>query len=176
MDSILLAVDGSDHSEKAAEMAIDLAAKSDAKLSILHVLDEHPLSEAERSLAEVEYAGEIKKYASASTVETVRGFGKTGMQSMLLQHAETNNIIRTALGEGLIARYRRDADAAGIKDVDTRLETGDPASTILTSAKKCNADMIVLGSRGQSDVRGLLLGSVSHKVANMSEITVVTVK
>ena len=127
-------------------------------------------------MAEVEYGDEIKKYASASTVETVRGFGKMGMQPLLLQHAETGNIIRKALGEGLVAKYKRQAETEGISDVQTKLETGDPANRIVEAAKSCDADVIVMGSRGLSDFRSLMLGSVSHKVANQSEVSVITVK
>ncbi|MHC5024763.1 MAG: universal stress protein, partial [Planctomycetota bacterium] len=35
---------------------------------------------------------------------------------------------------------------------------------------------IVMGSRGHGDLEGLLLGSVSHKVASLAKCTVVTVK
>jgi len=36
--------------------------------------------------------------------------------------------------------------------------------------------MIVMGSRGLSDFKGLLLGSISHKVSAQAECTCVTVK
>jgi nucleotide-binding universal stress UspA family protein len=36
--------------------------------------------------------------------------------------------------------------------------------------------MIILGSRGRGDAKALLLGSVSHKVANQATCTCVTVK
>ena len=36
--------------------------------------------------------------------------------------------------------------------------------------------MIVMGSRGFGDLKGLLMGSVSHKVSNQSPITCITVK
>lgn len=176
MKSILVAVDGSGHADKAADLAIDMAVKNQARLTILHVLDEHRLSPEETHLAEVEYADEIRKYAGASPVDAVRGFGELGMQPLLLQHAETDSIIRKALGEGLVANYERQAEAEGVGDVHARLANGDPATEILAAAKKCDADIIVVGSRGQNDIRSLLLGSVSHKVTNLSEVTVITVK
>ena len=37
-------------------------------------------------------------------------------------------------------------------------------------------NMIVLGSRGLSDLKGFFLGSVSHKVSSRAECTCVTVK
>lgn len=64
----------------------------------------------------------------------------------------------------------------GIKDVTTEVEGGSPAHRIVESAKETHADMIVMGSRGLSDLAGLLVGSVSHKVTNMAPCTCITVR
>ena len=53
---------------------------------------------------------------------------------------------------------------------------GDPAEVVLDLATKHKADMIVMGSRGLSDFKGLLLGSISHKVSAQAECTCITVK
>ena len=53
---------------------------------------------------------------------------------------------------------------------------GRPADTIVAAAERDKADMIVMGSRGFSDLKGLLLGSVSHKVSHLAPCTCVTVK
>lgn len=37
-------------------------------------------------------------------------------------------------------------------------------------------DCVVMGSRGLSELQGLFLGSVSHKVANHAPCTCITVK
>ncbi len=47
---------------------------------------------------------------------------------------------------------------------------------ILDIAKSENADLIVTGARGLSDVKALVVGSVSHKLAQMSPVTCVTVR
>jgi nucleotide-binding universal stress UspA family protein len=44
------------------------------------------------------------------------------------------------------------------------------------SAEKEKAGMIILGSRGLSDLKGFFLGSVSHKVSAHAECSCVTVK
>jgi nucleotide-binding universal stress UspA family protein len=41
---------------------------------------------------------------------------------------------------------------------------GDPAAALLELAEKESADLLVVGTRGRTGVRRLLLGSVSHKV------------
>lgn len=64
----------------------------------------------------------------------------------------------------------------GVKEVTTEIEGGSPAHRIVESAKETHADMIVMGSRGLSDLAGLLVGSVSHKVTNMAPCTCITVR
>ena len=51
MERILVALDGSDHSNKAVDLAADLAEKYGARLVLLHVLSNKPLSDAERHMA-----------------------------------------------------------------------------------------------------------------------------
>jgi nucleotide-binding universal stress UspA family protein len=46
----------------------------------------------------------------------------------------------------------------------------------LQRARDRHVDMIFLGSRGLGDAKGLLMGSVSHKVAHLAECTCVSVK
>ena len=68
------------------------------------------------------------------------------------------------------------ADKAGCKNLKTHIKEGIPPQQILQFSKDNDIDLIVLGSRGLSDVAGFLQGSVSHKVNNMSECTCITVR
>jgi nucleotide-binding universal stress UspA family protein len=54
--------------------------------------------------------------------------------------------------------------------------TADVAKEILRAARSFAADTIVLGSRGLGEFAGLLLGSVAHKVIQMSDCPVVVVR
>jgi nucleotide-binding universal stress UspA family protein len=49
---------------------------------------------------------------------------------------------------------------------------GHVAKAIVETAIANNIDLIVMGSRGLSDVQGLLLGSVTHKVIQIANIPV----
>jgi nucleotide-binding universal stress UspA family protein len=49
---------------------------------------------------------------------------------------------------------------------------GHVAKAIVDTANANRIDLIVMGSRGLSDVQGLLLGSVTHKVIQMATIPV----
>ena len=53
---------------------------------------------------------------------------------------------------------------------------GDPSARIIDYARSKNIDMIVMGTRGLSDLSGLLMGSVSHKVSHLAPWTCVTVR
>jgi len=64
----------------------------------------------------------------------------------------------------------------GVGEVTTEVVGGNAAQRIVDSAKDIHADMIVMGSRGLSDLAGLLVGSVSHKVNNMAPCTCITVR
>lgn len=49
---------------------------------------------------------------------------------------------------------------------------GHAAKHIVDTAKGLGAELIVMGSRGLSDIAGLMLGSVTHKVLQLSEVPV----
>jgi len=56
-----------------------------------------------------------------------------------------------------------------------KIARADQARVILDEAQRTQPDMIVMGSRGLSDIRGLVVGSVSHKVSHAAPCHVVTV-
>jgi nucleotide-binding universal stress UspA family protein len=80
------------------------------------------------------------------------------------------------MGNRLMSQARARAREKGVRSVQTLLEDGDPANTVLRLAKGLHVDMVFLGSRGLGDAKGLLMGSVSHKVAHLAECTCVSVK
>lgn len=80
-----------------------------------------------------------------------------------------------AEGEQYLAEAQKLAGAADV-EAKTSIELGDPPSHIVRHAFNTDADLICIGRRGLGNVKGLLLGSVSHKVAHIAEQTVVTVR
>ena len=66
------------------------------------------------------------------------------------------------------------ADAAGLHATAiAAARDGSIADAILDQAGRLGADAIVLGSRGLTGVRSLLLGSVSHRVVQHADRTVI---
>lgn len=58
--------------------------------------------------------------------------------------------------------------------IDTRAVTGPPAEVLIEASR--SADLLVVGSRGHSQVSGMLLGSVSQHCATRSLCSVVIVR
>ena len=60
--------------------------------------------------------------------------------------------------------------------IKTTSELGDPAKIIIKLAKSNDFDLIVMGSRGRSAFKELLLGSVTQKVAHHAKCPVMVVR
>jgi nucleotide-binding universal stress UspA family protein len=78
----------------------------------------------------------------------------------------------------LVDRAVRDLKDAGIsaRGEIQRSVYGRAARVILELASAEGADVIVLGSRGLSDLAGLVLGSVTHKVLHLAHCPVLVVR
>jgi nucleotide-binding universal stress UspA family protein len=75
-----------------------------------------------------------------------------------------------------VEQAKKKVQEAGIKDVTSQVLEGDPATSIIEYASKNGADLIVIGSRGLSTFKRLILGSVSSKVVQESRVPVLVVK
>lgn len=56
------------------------------------------------------------------------------------------------------------------------IEFGDPSDKILEVAERVNADLIVIGVRGKSGWKKIILGSVSDKVLDKAKIPVLVIR
>lgn len=61
-------------------------------------------------------------------------------------------------------------------EVKKQLVNGDPATKITEFAKLNNFSHIVLGSRGLTNLQGIVLGSVSHRILHLSHCPITLVK
>ncbi len=80
------------------------------------------------------------------------------------------------LGQDIIAKSKEIAKSLGGEVTEGYVAIGNPAKQIVQRAEELKADMIVMGTRGNSDWKNLLLGSVSHKVMQMAPCTTVIVR
>lgn len=143
---ILVPVDGSEHAFKALDVASALASKNGTTLCLLHVVPHK------------EVPSGIKRWARIEHVDAPEALYETAVAENIL----------TAAGD-------RSVDC-GVGKVEKCIEHGNAARRILEVARAQEVDAIVMGSRGLSDVQGLIMGSVAHKVSHDADCTVVTVK
>lgn len=68
------------------------------------------------------------------------------------------------------------AEVPSAVSVKSVFEVGSPGPAVLAVAKKCNADLIVMGSRGLGPLKGLFMGSVSSYIVSHSTCPVLIVK
>ena len=80
-----------------------------------------------------------------------------------------------ANGRELLERCKTLALKSNVQ-VETLLEQGDYAQEIIEVAKRNDCDLIIMGSRGMSPIKELLLGSVSLKVMHHASCPVMIVR
>jgi nucleotide-binding universal stress UspA family protein len=78
-------------------------------------------------------------------------------------------------GGDSLAEARRKFEAAGVAYTPTVL-LGPVAETLVAHAREQNCDGIIMGTRGESTLRELLVGSVAHDVIRLADRPVTLVK
>jgi len=150
MDTVILhPTDGSPAADKALDYAIKLAVSADARLILLHVQQTH---------------GRDIIPAGAKEFERI--------EKIRLTEAD---VLRRA-ADAMLAHAEQKCRSAGVLRVEPLISEGDPVGRIIETAKKHGVDTIVMGSRGLGDFAGLLLGSVSHKIAQLAPCTCIIVR
>ena len=144
MKKVLIAIDYNPVSEKVAEAGYDLAQKLDAKVCLIHVMDD------------------IGYYSTP--FPTFMGYEGYTMAPDLNVSEELRNIGRDYL----------DSAARHLKDdtVTTYMGEGDTVNSILDYAKEWKADLIVMGTHSHSALEKILLGTVASKVLEKTHIPV----
>lgn len=175
LNKILCAIDGSDHAEQAVEWAKGLASKFDAELILLFVTPHRMAPPELRRMAEAEQI--VRRSAPAPPpVSPQPGLVSGWSSEDLSQSAASSAMIYRELGQRLVDGVKYQAEAAGVAKVTALVEDGDPADRIVEAAKREGVDLIVMGRRGLGDLKGLLLGSVTHKVAQLAACACLTVE
>ena len=175
MERILVALDGSTHSDRALDLAADLAEKYQAELLLVHVAPTAPLDESERHMAAVEYADELSSWAK-DWHEARSGEPSPSAPELLLRYGDLASRFRELVAKRLMSSAESKLQDRQLRSTESIVQTGDPAKAILDLAESQEVDAIVIGSRGLGEISGLLLGSVSHKVNQLANCICITVK
>lgn len=144
--SILVATDASPAANRALVLAIEMAVRHEAKLEIVHVIRDLQIPANLRGMAEV------------------------------MNMAGARGDVMMFVAEQVLGDARERARTGGVGEVGTYVGKGDPAGAIIAQARRRKSDLVVLGTRGLSKTEGMLLGSVSRKVANLCTMNCLIVR
>ena len=147
---ITVAVDGSANSRRAAEFAANLALRLGSRLTVITVVDPPtvPLVVPMDPRSLPDYPGLIDSLREASEAQ--------GRQLL----GEIRNLVRTRTG----------------LEPEVRLEMGPVRETLLRTVSKLHPDLLVVGTRGMTGMRRLIVGSVSEAMVRHAGCSVVVVR
>jgi nucleotide-binding universal stress UspA family protein len=141
---ILVAVAATDRCQGIVDYAATLAAGLDATVLIASIINSRDI-DAVRQVADMGYAVDGDKY--------VAGIKETRQQ-------EIDAIIRQAT----FARER----------IQTIICVGNPVEELLKITMHESVDMVVMGTKGRTDLAHILMGSVAEKMFRRSPVTLVS--
>jgi len=151
-NKILVSIDGSKESFDAADYGINLAKLSNALMIVMHVLPQ-----------EIRYAYEdidaIKPNIPATPVKGIVELSKQEVQAKWF-----NKILEKA--------KKSDVNI----QTDIIVATKSVSSEIVDYADKFNVDLIIVGTRGRSGLKRILLGSVASEVVKYANCPVLIIK
>ncbi|RXJ90848.1 universal stress protein UspA [Arcobacter sp. CECT 8983] len=142
---ILVPLDGSDKSFEALDMACNVAKKYDAEVFLLSVFRKYSFMEG-------------------SFVSFNSSVDKDNFEDAL------RDASKEIVSEGKEILKNND-----VTKVRAFVRMGAAAKEILKFAKENNIDLIIIGSKGQGELSGYLLGGVSHKVTGLAKCPVMVV-
>lgn len=147
MKTVMVAVDGSESCRDPLHRAAQLAASMGAHLHVLHV-------------------------APISLTDLLHPEGLLGADRMLLVHVQQR---LQKQGELILHDAKEQVHQPGL-EITTELLLGHPGKGICEVAEAKHVECVVLGSRGRSKLKTLLLGSVSRFVLEHCAQPVLIVK
>lgn len=145
MKKVLIALDYDPTAQKVAEMGFSLAKAMGADIILLHVIAD-------------------SVYYSSTEYSPIMGFS----DYMGVSQLQLDNL------DGLRKAAQHFLDKSkhhlGDESIQTMVEEGDFAESILKTAKSNHTDVIVIGSHSQKWLEKIVMGSVTEKVLNHTTI------
>lgn len=139
---VLIPVDGSVVSKRAAKVGLTFAKSIGAKVTLQHTMEA------------------LHQYYADEGI----GIGPNVVRTLERRARE--------YGERILAEVEVLAEKEQVPVESVLTQAGTAAEGIITAAKQQGCDVIFMGSRGRGGVKSLLLGSVAHRVLAESKIPV----
>ena len=146
---IIVPIDGSEHSDRVLNYALDLAEKYSAEIKLL------------------------------SVAQPVVATGPMFLTQPMLSPASTAIYVKEieAAHEKMLAEaFKKAKETKPNINISKQLVNGRPADKIVEITNKGKFDLIVMGSRGTGGIKEFFLGSVSDRVADETRCPVLLVK
>jgi nucleotide-binding universal stress UspA family protein len=145
---VLVAVDGSENSNRALDFGLDLAEKFGAAVTVLNVSESPMMGAVPMELT------------------TVSG------ESMVVFAKDLRKFHEEILNKAVVHAKTVKASV----EVFWKYVEGDPALEIVAVARDGGFDVVVVGHRGLGRVREMFLGNISEKVAHLALCPVIIVR
>jgi len=145
MKKVLIALDYNPTAQKVAEVGFSMAKAMNAEVILLHVMSD-------------------TVYYSSTGYDPVMGF--TGFMDLGPMQLNINDGLKNASHQFLDNSKQH----LGDNTIQTLVEEGDCAESILKTANGLNVDIIVLGSHSQKWLENIVMGSVTEKVLHHTTI------
>jgi nucleotide-binding universal stress UspA family protein len=143
--AIICGLDGSPDSQRALEVAAQLAKRLGSRLVLAHVAE----------VAHVPYAAAYPLGGAGGPI------------------AVANEIDAEEEAGGRLLEQA--ADAAGLEEAERRVHVGLPAERLADLADEEDAELLVVGSRGRGALKSAFLGSVSNSLVGVARCPVLIV-
>jgi nucleotide-binding universal stress UspA family protein len=140
---VLIALDYNPTAQKVAEAGFSMAKAMKAEVVLLHVISDPQYYFSDEYSPIMGFKG----YMDMGNLETIN---IAGLKTASLQYLDKT---KSHLGD---------------KSIVTVVEEGEFAETIIETAKKLHADIIVLGSHSRKWLENIVMGSVTEKVLHHS--------
>ena len=151
INKILYATDLSENSAYAFRYAVNSAQKHDAKIHILHVLEEIKTNIL-AAYYELEKLQEMREKGKQEVRDRIQKRLETFCQRELMKDPECRDMVAS-----------------------TEVVEGDPAAEILRKADELGVDLVVMGTHGKGLLEHAFLGSVAEKVLHRIKVPVLTI-
>lgn len=149
IQKILVPVDYSEHSSASLRYASELARTLHAELDLVHVWDR-------------------PTYVADSVMIHDQDGEKRSLAAMIRENAELEM-------RRFLSRFQQRKDEETRHFPPHRLLSGEPASTLVAELERGAHDVVVVGTRGRTGLKHLLLGSVAEKLVRLSPVPVLTI-
>lgn len=150
---VLVAIDGSTSSIPATDYAISIAMKNNSELLVLYVID-------------------VYKYTYLpSSIILAPTFGSE-------KYLEEKNEAEKQMNKIKEKYKQKTKNNINSKELKTEIVEGakSAATTIMEYAESENVDLIIIGSRGRTNFKKLLLGSVSSSIIKNAHCAVLVIR